>query len=1124
MAPDPATERQNAASEPLASTWLSANAGSGKTKVLTDRVARLLLAGVAPQNILCLTYTKAAASEMQNRLFRLLGAWAMMDEAALREKLAALGERPGADLGPTRSLFARAIETPGGLKIQTIHSFCAALLRRFPLEAGVSPQFREMDERAALILREEVVEAMAMGPERAALDGLAAHFTGQDFGKLLEEIGKHRAAFAGPPDAAAIWRRLGLAPGMDEADIAAGALAPGDVARVQELFPILAAGSANERKIAARLAGFSPDLTPADKLRLLQGAFLTQTDKQPLKKPLTKGTAEGPAAHLVEWLAGFMQRLALAADLEKALLVARRTLALHRFARPFLAEYEARKQARGWLDFDDLIDKAGALLADPARAAWVLYRLDGGIDHILVDEAQDTSPAQWRVISLLAQEFTSGEGARDVARTVFVVGDPKQSIYSFQGADPGEFARMKAHFRTGLTQAKQPFQDLRLEYSFRSSPAVLSLVDAALDGREGLEDAGFRHIAFFDKPGRVDLWPLVPRAAYEETRPWHDTSDVAMPETHTSILARAVAEEIERMLAEETLPGEGDGGGGGPRPVEPGDILILVRGRKSGLFEALIRACKQAGLPVAGADRLKLGAELAVKDLTALLRFLATPEDDLSLAALLRSPLSGLSEAALYALAQPRPEGSYLWSALRQSDHGEVVEMLDDLRRHADFLRPYELLERVLTRHRGRANLLARLGREAEDGIDALLAQALGYESAETPSLTGFLQWLDAKEVEIKRQMDSAGNLIRVMSVHGAKGLEAPIVFLPDCAKRDLKLRDALLATEGGPVWKPNRDQMPEALAPAIEAARQAARDEDTRLLYVAATRAANWLIVAAAGEPDRDGACWHDVLAEGLRAAGGVTHTFALGEGLRLESGQWPTCDRAGRMDCEETAAPPLPDWATRPPAPFEPAPAPLSPSDLGGAKALPGEGAGLGEEAARARGRHLHKLLEVLPDHPRADWPEIARALLADAEDTEALLAEAAALITDPALAHVFAPGTLAEVDLSARLPAPGPEGRPLPLHGSIDRLIVGPDTVTVIDFKSNALVPQTPEEVPEGILRQMGAYMEAIAQIFPERAVECAILWTTKAQLMPIPPALARAALNAAPPLLDDAGPAT
>ncbi len=1112
MIPDKATEAQNRASEPLSSTWLAANAGSGKTKVLTDRVARLLLAGVSPQNILCLTYTKAAASEMQNRLFRLLGEWAMMPDDDLRTALARLGDTPQDDLAPARRLFARAIETPGGLKIQTIHSFCAGLLRRFPLEAGVSPGFVEMDERNAIILREEVIEEMAMGRARAALDGLARHFTGADLGALTEEIAGNRTFFASDIDEADIWRWMGLPPGLSDADIARQTLAPGDDALVREIRTILAASDkSTDQKVAALLAGWRDDLPDDEHLRLLQEAFLRKKDGlSKFGRFPTKGVQ---TAHpdLMPGLEALMQRVETSLDLQKRLYSAQKTLALHRFARPFLHLYEARKAERGWLDFDDLIIKTGELLSDPTRAGWVLYRLDGRIDHILVDEAQDTSPEQWKVIELLTQEFTSGEGARDVDRTIFVVGDLKQSIYSFQGAEPGAFSRMKAAFAERLKNVGQMLQDLRLEYSFRSSRAVLEVVDHALIGRPGL-DEDFRHMAFFDKPGRVDLWPPVAGGDKPPEPDWTDPSDITQPETDILQLARLVAQDIDRMLREETLP-ERDGT---PRPVEPRDILILVRGRKNGLFEALIRACKAQGLPIAGADLLRLGAELAVNDLTALLQFLATPEDDLSLAAALRSPLLGLDEADLYALAQPRPKGVYLWQALRaaRERHPQVLEILDDLRAQADFLRPYELLERILTRHRGRALLLARLGHEAEEGIDALLGQALVYEQTQTPSLTGFLEWMNAMEVEVKRQIDNAGNQIRVMTVHGAKGLEAPIVILPDTHKRTLKGQDQLVAMDGaGMIWKPYKEQMPPPVARASDAAREARALEDMRLLYVAATRAANWLIVAAAGDPGEGDDSWHSILAQGLERAGAVAHDFPPGEGLRHEIGAWPAGQEAGKQ-----APPPgtsLPDWAQTPaPAP-EPAPKPLSPSDLGGEKALPGEAARLDPEAAMRRGRMIHLLLEILPNHPPEAWPELGKALLtqgpdhATPDEATALVNEVAALLSRPDLAHVFAPDTLAEVDISAHLPELGGTR----LEGIIDRLIVTPERVHVIDYKTNAVVPDSVQDTPQGILRQMGAYILALRQVFPGHQVECSILWTTKGNLMPVPPALAIAAL--APP---------
>ncbi len=1132
---DDATERQVQAARPDASTWLSANAGSGKTRVLTDRVARLLLSGVAPERILCLTYTKAAASEMQNRLFQRLGAWAMLEDAALRAELAQLGideASGGADLGRARTLFARAIETPGGLKIQTIHSFCAALLRRFPLEAGVTPLFTEMDDRAAELLRAEIVEDLAAGPGpgAAALARFAAHYTGEDLAAVTAELVRHRAAFAEFLDDDGARALFDLPPGFDAPALLGEVFLGGEAGLRDALLPHLEAGKKTDQNAAALLAGLElPGMAALDALEklFLTGAgakepFTAKTDAFP-----TKDVRNALPPELADRLADWMRRVERARERRLCLAAAERTAALHGLAHAFLPAYQARKEARGWLDFDDLILNARNLLNDPAVAAWVLYRLDGGIDHILVDEAQDTSPLQWEVIEKLAQEFTAGAGARpDVPRTIFVVGDKKQSIYSFQGADPEAFDRMQQDFAARLEHTGTPLQSLTLEYSFRSAAPILRLVDLCFQGRDR---AGFtpdsQHRAFkTDLPGRVDLWPVVPPDKDEgEDPPWNDPVDRLGRQHHTVVLARRIAAELKRLIdAGTTLP---DGKGGG-RPLRPGDIMVLVQ-RRSDLFHEIIRACKTEGLPIAGADRLRVGAEIAVRDIAALLSFLATPEDDLSLATALRSPLFGWSEQRLYTLAHGRGR-KFLWQRLREAEaeYAAEIAVLSDLRDRIDFLRPYELIERILTRHDGRNKLLARLGPEAEDGIDALLGQALAFEQNAVPSLPGFLLWMETGELEIKRQMDSAGDQLRVMTVHGAKGLEAPVVVLPDCGKRLVQLRDETLPFADQVVWSMPAQAAPEAMQQTREELKAAQARERDRLLYVAMTRAEQWLIVAAAGDLGNDGAAWHEVVRRGMEAAGAVPASLPGGEGLRLEAGDW---DVAASAPAPAADPPPPPlEPAFRQPAP-RPAPVPevLSPSALGGAKALPGEG-GQDPLAARRRGTALHLMLEHFPQLPRADWPALAQRLLdraADrlAEDTgpdappppppppgeaEELRTRAQRLLEAPELARLFAPGTLAEVDITAALPQL--DGRRV--HGTIDRLIVAPDRVLAVDFKTNVTLPDSPAAVPDGLLRQMGAYAAALAQIYPDRRIETAILWTEAPLLMPLPHDLVTEALRA------------
>ncbi len=873
--------------------------------------------------------------------------------------------------------------------------------------------------------------------------------------------------------------------------------------------------NSTDRKAADTLAGLDFNrldntlIGPLKKL-LLYGA----TAKEPFGAKVGKFPNKASRAAMMPMHAALddlMRRVETARELGNRLYSAQRTHAFFKFAEAFLAAYSRHKQARGWLDFDDLIQKAGALLGDDRVAQWILYRLDGGLDHILVDEAQDTSPAQWQVIERLAQEFTSGLGARDdTPRTIFVVGDKKQSIYSFQGADPREFDRMQSHFRDKLNALDIALRPMELAHSFRSSDAILRVVDRVIETTDAPHLApDAKHLAFHaDLPGRVDIWPAVEPTDKPEKKNWFDPVDLVGTDHPDVILARKISGQIKAMIETETIPSKD-----GRRPISAGDVLILVR-RRSRLFEEIIRACKAQGLPVAGADRLKLGGELAVKDLSALLSFLATPEDDLSLAAALRSPLFGWTEAQLFDLAAGRSE-PYLWTTLRKraDEQPDTMAMIKDLRDSSDFLRPYDLIERILTRHDGRRRLLSRLGPEAEDGIDALLQQALAFERMEVPSLTGFLVWMETDDVEVKRQMDAAGDLVRVMTVHGAKGLESPIVILPDTAKRTLTIRDQIVPLDGGGMaWKPAAEMQPDTIRSALIRLKEKQQEEELRLLYVAMTRAETWLIAAASGRVGNPGDSWYQLMAQAVGDMGGVPLATPTGEGLRFSHGDWlaGACADAPMPSLKGTDLPPWLHVRLDTPARTPP---PLSPSNMGGAKILVHETEGLDAEAALRRGRLMHRLLEHLPGRDPSEWEELAPALLGFGEDMAApddalaLLREIRPVLTAHDLRYLFGDDALAEADITAELA----ELNGARISGTVDRLVITSDRVLAIDFKTNAAVPDRPQEVPEGILRQMGTYLAALRQIYPDHAVEVAILWTRTASLMVLPDDIVMNALH-------------
>jgi len=1138
------TPEQIAATDPASCVWVGANAGSGKTHVLTQRVARLMLAGAEPQKILCLTYTKAAAAEMQVRLFRLLGDWAMLPDDDLAARLGGLtGGLPivePARLAKARRLFAHALETPGGLKIQTIHAFCEGLLRRFPLEARASPRFAVADDRRAAVLAADVRAVMAEAAATGVDDGFdraAERLTEEGIEALAAAVLDRRAVLAalaegghnaGPAGArAAVDEALTAHFGADstatEQDIARAALQTLDPAAFAGLAEALTRlGGKTEQPIGrllrAWIEGTATD--PALWTKDMSGRVLRQ-DGAPRSQGIgTKALLAGRPVALEE-----LSRLADWARTTRDKILGARMAArsrdLHAFGLPLLARYDAAKNTAGVLDFDDLVGRAGHLLTRADMRAWVLYKLDRGVEHVLVDEAQDTAPAQWQVIEALAEEFLSGEGAGSRARSLFVVGDEKQSIYSFQGADPQAFGQMRAKIAKRLDALGTPLQRPDLRTSFRSAPAILDFVDAVFaDATAGLTVDGapvVHHAHRHGDQGRVDLWPLVPKAEAPPERDWWRPVDLPPPGNAKDRLAEMVACEIAAMIGQARLPARGGRPG---RLVRAGDILVLVA-RRDRLAQGIIRGLKARAVPVAGADRMRLTGEIAVQDLLALARVATMLSDDLSLAALLRSPLCALSEDDLAALAVARGCAG-LWQAVQASDaHAGVAAMLRDMAGQADFLRPYEFFERALIAHDGRRRLLARLGPEAEDAVDELLAQALAYEADNVPSLAGFVAWLETGEHVVKREMDQTAGQVRVMTVHGAKGLEAPVVILPDTivAGSGGAGRPLLLTAEGGAnapdltIWAgPKGDDDPVAArARAAAEAREAA--ERNRLFYVALTRAEDWLILAGA-EPGRMPAqSWYAMANAAMAACPGAQPLATpAGEGQRFETGPPGT----GAPPPEETA----------PPAPAPAAPLGRAAPETRRVRRPPSSlakddawregigGAGLGREDALAKGLAVHDLLDVLGGHGPGVLHDRAGAVLAARHPglapslAEAAIAEAARVLAMPEAAWLFGPDSLGEVTVTID-DAPG-RSRML---GRIDRLVMQPRRVLLLDIKTDAAVLGTPADVPRSYLAQLGAYRAAMTASAPDSAVETAILWTAGPSLMDLPDAAVIAAFAAA-----------
>ena len=1099
------------AGDPRVSVWVSAHAGTGKTYTLANRVTRLLLDGATPGRILCLTYTKAAAAEMAGRLFAQLGEWALLDDAALAKNLAKIGveRRAEGDLRRARRLFAMALETPGGLKIQTIHAFCQYVLARFPLEAGIPPAFDVLDEATARQLTGEaraIVFARAAEGEERLADAVTCLATQADDGKLRtllnltlggdrRKFERYIERFNGDLDAmtSAISIAHGVTPGARPEDIAAQFCKDMETTRkdITDIATWLAGGSAKDRKLAKALIAAATESSFDDFCCI----FLTSTN-EPRKLLVSKALADSHNemnARFTALAARFFAaekccRAARAAALASATLI---------IASDAHAEYARLKRERGLLDYDDLIAQTLHLLERSGAASWVLYKLDGGLDHILIDEAQDTSPEQWRIIRRLSEEFFAGNSkAGELPPTLFVVGDEKQSIFSFQGADPAQFAINRQHFES---RAGEVFTSVALTQSRRSAKGILDFVDAIFADaavREGVSSAPIGHeTAREGAPARVVFWPTLKPIEAPKPDVWDAPVDVEPAWSPVVRLAQEIAGRIRAWIDGRTfLPGH-------DTPITPGAIMVLMP-RREPFASELIRHLKQRGVPVAGADRIRLLEQIAIMDLVALGRFALLPEDDLNTAALLRSPLVGFSEDELHALAAGR-EGT-IWRRLagRRDEtpaFAFAYALLHDARARADFVPPFEYFSQALGPAGGRKRLLTRLGVEANDAIDEFLSLALAHERLNTPSLEGFLHWLQSGDAEIKRDMERGRDEVRVMTVHGAKGLEADIVILPDTTTipQGAGRHAAMLYEQDGAFFPLADTQAPQCVRAAKLRADEEALREYRRLLYVALTRAKDELHICGFENSKgiRDGS-WYDIMRPVAQRLG-----VALKEGedfVRMGPGATTA------VPAQIPTAVVLPDWVKHPAPHDEERPRFIRPS-LALGEELPAR------KAPRwgprfARGMLVHALLARLPEVASEDRARVAHRFLvargAAPDEAEALVVQTLGILESPEFAEAFVPNSRAEAGVVAELPELGAAVR---INGRIDRLAVTHDTVLVVDFKSDRDPPQHAADVAPVYLTQMALYRAALKKIFPEKLVRCALIWTETPLLMPLPGAL-------------------
>lgn len=1166
--------QQAAAANPASSVWVTANAGTGKTHVLVLRVLRLLLAGTLPERILCLTYTKAAAAEMSKRVFDELAKWVTLSDGDLEKALQKLLARaPSHDeIGRARTLFTAAIETPGGFKVQTIHAFAERLLQRFPIEAGVPAGFSILDDLKGRELKARAIDATLKAATsgndmtlRAALNEVIRFAADNTFDSLiakamaerdvLDDIVRRADAEKRTPSDLTLdmlRRRFDLSADDTAESVVTAFANVVDPATSDALIAHLGGGKKSDLAIAESLKQARHAPTPRLAVEHLKKAFLVDGGTTARKRIMTAKLAEADPALNDAADDIKMQCLAFNAKL-LALDVTAATAALYELAIDAEQKYRDNKANAGALDFDDLIRTTQSLLAN-SNTSWVLFKLDGGLDHILVDEAQDTSPEQWDIVQSLAAEIFSGSGARDTTRTVFAVGDEKQSIYSFQGAAPRMFADVGRTFEKRARDAEVGWHRISLAMSFRTVAPILDAVDRtfkeslAADG-VAPADTEIRHIA--DRVGQagvVEIWEPEFASKIDAANVWAPLGDTT-ESAPANRLAERIARRIRRWLDDgEMLQSQN-------RPIRAGDILILVR-KRNPFAAPMVAALKRAGIPVAGADRMRLIQQLAVQDLMVLGDFLTLPEDDLALATVLKGPFFNLTDDDLLAFAAKRGN-TPLWKALLAwenppSEVATAIEQLKTWRKRADFIPPFEFFAELLERDGGRRRILNRLGPEAADAIDEFLDQALAYDDANAPSLTGFLCTLRTDEKEVKREVDLTRNEVRVMTVHGAKGLEAPIVFLPDtCSVTKGETPGARLVTleddgafKGRPapfVWPVKSSSWVPTIAAGTAVERQADDEERNRLLYVAMTRARDRLYVAGFSTREKlPEACWYEAMASALVEDGQPADALEDGaRGWRRET--LKTSDvveddkKAPRAaaEADERPAFALTPAASEPQLSIPMAPSQLAPyamSDEG----EPDDGAPRTSSIAAAdhlspeqladarrflRGTLTHALLQHLPAIEPAERKRVADAFVAARGDVlkaqvrASIVAETLAILNDETFAPLFARDSRAEVSIAAEIPRPANarKGPALRLSGQIDRLAIAGDTVLIVDYKTNRPPPAAVGDVADAYLFQLAAYVLALRHIYPSKKVMAALLWTDGPRLMVVPETLIESAIE-------------
>lgn len=1098
---------QHQATHLTSSVWVSASAGTGKTYVLTNRILKLLLLQpyLKPSEILAVTYTKAAAREMENRIRSRLSEWvSLSDEALFKSLEMVLGEVPTPDqCVRARGLLLEVLEDGKGLNISTIHGFCQQILGAFPLESGVPVGFGllEGQEESDLIrqVQDEVFSTFEKGdvpPEQQwCFNYLAEDIHESTLRDVFQDIVFNRRKFN------KLFQRHGTVENVLNAlakalDIMPESWTPESVLEDMESYFSVPSELVDYAKSFADSKTKKMQTLGAEVLFFhniqeeekgpcwprYARAFLTKDGsfRKSLVDAATKKSANG--ALIEQAFNQEQERVYKVEQLRKSYRSWLLTAAYLHIGYEMIQAYGESKQQQNVLDFDDLIQKTAELFLHQERQMWVRYKMDRKIAHVMLDESQDMDDEQWEIIRALIQEFYDGSGQKEITRTLFAVGDTKQSIYRFRGAQPYVFGDIRTYLEMQSDSNACEARNVSLKTSFRSSKTILDFVDRVFEAEEkqqALDDTQqVQHQAVRQEaPGWVEVWPLCKEEEQEEATIENWPLPIQQPEKTMSarrLVARKMAQAMKELVENKTLLSSTQ------KPASYGDMMVLLRGRT--MMPEIIEALDELNIPHAGSDRIQLMQDVMVDDMLAWLKFLHTREDDLSLAQVLKSPVFNLSEEMLMTLSLARRKAS-LWSVL----NGEMKQQLQEIITTISGLSVYEMVVFIINKTNFYNKYINASHEDVNslhsftEAMDNLLESALKYGS-QNGGIAGFIYKIEAGEIELKKGLESAGKNVRILTAHGSKGLEAPIVFMPDTTQDYYRKmsRDYLLWQEDKTdvnlfLYRQGKGQTPQLQDELHEAEKQRIFEDEMRLLYVALTRAQERLYIGGAAVQGRlPENCWYAEIEK-------ITEQLAdFGDAKVLyHAPHQPIVEK--ETNTEEHRKLQVQSWIAMLPAKEETANTIRPAVKEIGEDVLTSD-----QKKLYQRGRLMHRLLELLPRSPEEERQQTATAWL------DKMLPEDATLMKEKMVRDVmgvfamypefFTENSKPEVSFITTVNGSKVEGR-------IDRLVVTDNTVTIVDYKTDQIIPN---DMPESYAQQLKLYKQAMQKVFPEKEVEACIVW--------------------------------